>query len=103
MKRTPNYFYFVNCGSAYRAPVKISKKQKALGQFSIVKPPQVFTPEGWTESLRFKGIEGIDAFTANIEAGAIKRVSLLNAAAHVDGDIVLFAPTFSSRIASKRI
>lgn len=101
--KTPNYFYFVNKESAYRAPVRISAAQKALGQFTVTKPPEVFTPTGWTVSQRFSGPEGAESFQYNIEAGTMKRVSMLSACTFVDGDIVLFAPTFSSRIASKRI
>lgn len=103
MKKSPQYFYFINSASAFRARVKITKQQKALGLFTVAAPPQVFTPDGWADSIRFKGPEGIESFTSQIEAGIVTKVSMLTACTHVNGDIVLFAPTFSSRIASKEI
>jgi len=105
--RTTYYYFVTEDGeSAYRAPITISKKQKALGQFSIAKIPEVFTPAGWTISTRYKlnsdGEGGIPGFTASIDTGVMRRASLIQACAAVDADVRLFAPTLSSRIASKQ-
>lgn len=102
--RKPLFYYFLtDCGrTAYRAVITVSRKQKALGQFTIAKQPEMFTPDGWTKSLRFDGgLEGQDSFQANIDAGALRRATMLEACAKVNGDVVLFAPTLSSRIANK--
>lgn len=103
-KKALPYLYFVtaNGESAYRAEVRISKQQKALGQYTIAKAPQVFAPDGWRNSVRYSGPEATDSFRCGIDAGALVRVSLLKACAEIDANVVLFAPTQSSRIASKK-
>jgi hypothetical protein len=100
MKRTPKYHYFILANTdeedniAYRATGKIER-----GEFHARRKPLMFTPEGWMTSGRYADVE---SFQASIDCGVLKRVCLLIACAAVNGDPVLFAPTLSSRLASKR-
>jgi hypothetical protein len=80
--------------TAYRAVVRFSK---AKHDFVVVKPPEVFNG-CWQSSNRYPQME---EFIANIDCGTVKKVSLLQAAAAINADIVLFAPTQSSRLATK--
>ena len=106
--RTPQYYYFLTAtdDAAYRVPISQNKKQKALGKFTMLKTPELFTPGGWSASNRYRptaeGDGGVVGFTASIDTGVVRRVSMLKACAAVDGDVILFAPTLSSRLATSK-
>lgn len=103
-KPKQQWFYFLNRSKlgGYRAKGCIADKATALtelGQFVAAKKPDYFTPAGWEASARYQNIED---FQASLDAGALVRVTLLAACAALNADVVLFAPTLSSRIASKK-
>jgi len=96
------YHYFLTCANtiAYRAQFRQSEQEKSLGTFTITKRPEMFycCKLGWQKSIRYSNPED---FQCGIDSGVLRRVPMLTACAAVDADIVLFAPTLSSRLTSK--
>ncbi len=110
--RTVPYAYFVTHPEetvAYRAKFTIDEKQRPLGLYTITGEPEVFLGDGWERSVRYmegatheEDEGGVSSFTAAIQTGVVKRVSMITACAKAGGDIRLFAPTQSSRINSQK-
>ena len=96
IKKAVKWFYFTtrDGACAYRATGKV-----ALGEFHPRRRPELWGIDRWIASHRYADVE---EFIAALQCGTVVRVSMLAACVAVNGDVRLFAPTLSSRIASKK-